>query len=276
MRTATLEDAVRLYADLMQTVSGAADPRLGRVFESVPRENFVPPGPWTIMCKGGTVRTPTDDPIHLYQNVLVVLDADKGINNGEPFLHASWIGAAAPAANETVVHVGTGGGYYTALLAMLVLPKGQVFAYEIDAALADAAKRNLESFANATVACADAVRADLPPCDVLYVNAGVVAPPVNWLHALRPGGRMIFPWRPSAQVGVAGLVTRRESGFAFKPVMPAYFIPCVGASPGRPEDKTPDFAEAWQSASLHITADEVPDDSATAIYADVWFSRTPI
>lgn len=57
--------------------------------------------------------------------MLVSLDADKGINNGEPFLHAMWIGKVAPKPGETVTHVGAGTGYYTALLAQLVLPDAQ-------------------------------------------------------------------------------------------------------------------------------------------------------
>jgi protein-L-isoaspartate(D-aspartate) O-methyltransferase len=46
----------------------------------------------------------------------VALDAGKGINNGEPFLHASWIGAVSPKASDVISHVGAGTGYYTALL----------------------------------------------------------------------------------------------------------------------------------------------------------------
>src|SRR4029450_12258648 len=110
---------------------------------------------------------------------------------GEPFLHAAWIGAVAPGAGETVTQVGAGGGYYTAILSMLVLPGGKVVAYELDAALSQAAQQNLEPFENVTVLHADAVTAKLPRSDVIYVNAGVVAPPRHWLQALKPGGRLV-------------------------------------------------------------------------------------
>jgi hypothetical protein len=42
------------------------------------------------------LETPSADPTYLYQNTLVALDPDKGINNGTPFFHAVWIGAVAP------------------------------------------------------------------------------------------------------------------------------------------------------------------------------------
>ena len=95
-----------------------------RFSPTVPREAFLGPGPWTVIAGNGKITTPSADPVHIYQNVLVALDADKGINNGEPFLHAMWIGKIAPKPGEAVTHVGAGTGYYTALLARLVSPGG--------------------------------------------------------------------------------------------------------------------------------------------------------
>ena len=99
---------------------------------AVSGEAFLPPGPWHVCVGGRYFETPSADPAYLYQNILVALDAPRGINNGEPFLHAAWIGAVEPKAGETVCHIGSGMGYYTALLSMLVLPGGRVEAFEID------------------------------------------------------------------------------------------------------------------------------------------------
>ena len=95
-----LDEARTLYARMMAAASGSADPRLERIFELVPREAFLPPGPWHVMVEHRLVETPSADPALLYQNALVVLDRQKGINNGEPFLHAGWIGATAPGPGE--------------------------------------------------------------------------------------------------------------------------------------------------------------------------------
>src|SRR3954463_16380478 len=225
-----LEEARTLYARMMAAASGSADPRLERIFELVPREAFLPPGPWHIKVEHRLVETPSADPALLYQNALVVLDRQKGINNGEPFLHAGWIGAVAPSAGETITQIGAGAGYYTAILSMLVLPDGKITAYEIDAALARAARQNLAPFENASVVNKDAVTSKLPRSDVIYVNAGVVAPPLQWLQALKPGGRLVFPWRPSNSIGVAALATRQPHGLALKILGGAWFIPCSGAS----------------------------------------------
>jgi protein-L-isoaspartate(D-aspartate) O-methyltransferase len=271
-----LADVRRFYGRLMAANAGSADPRLEAVFATVPREAFLGPGPWVVITGDARIETPSADPVHVYQNVLVALDAAKGINNGEPFLHAMWIGKIAPRPGEAVTHVGAGTGYYTALLAQLVSPGGTVTAFELDADLADRATRNLEAYRNVTVICDDAVTGSMPPSDIIYVNAGVAAPPAGWLKALRPGGRLIFPWRPAERVALAVLVTRTEQGFACDPFMRSWFIPCVGASIASPAAKIPDHEQAAHSRSIWLTADKAPDRTATGIIGDVWFSsRSP-
>ena len=276
LKRASLDEVRKFYARLMAAASKSADPRLERIFELVPREAFMPPGPWHIHMNHRYFETPSADPVYLYQNALVALDPAKGINNGEPFLHAAWIGAAAPQKGETICHIGAGTGYYTAILSMLVLPGGRVEAIELEAELALKARANLEPFDGVSVTQGDATRLPLPPSDLIYVNAGVATPPLSWLQALRPQGRMIFPWRPADSVGLAVLLTRLWPGFAVKPLMPSWFIPCIGASGTDECTKAPDSREAWSARSAWLTADRPPDATAVAIYGHVWFSSADI
>jgi protein-L-isoaspartate(D-aspartate) O-methyltransferase len=278
-------DGVRnFFARMMAAASGSTDPRLQRVFELVPREVFLGPGPWHILGSGPWlinieqkyVETPDADPVYLYQNVLVALDATRHINNGEPFLHAHWIGAVAPKAGETVCHIGAGTGYYTAILSVLSQPGGIVHAFEIDQDLAEKARHNLQPFEGVSVTTADATQLPLPPSDLIYVNAGVVAPPVSWLRALRPRGRMILPWRPSQDVGLAIIISRQAGGFRVMPLMNSYFIPCVGASDAGQCIKTPDEREAWSAGSVWLSAEREPDATAVAICEHLWFSSVKI
>jgi protein-L-isoaspartate(D-aspartate) O-methyltransferase len=150
-----------------------------------------------------------------------------------------------------------------------------VEAFEIDEALAEAARANLAAFDNVTVHAGNAVSLPLPDADLIYVNAGVAAPAVSWLKALRPGGRLIFPWQAD-KLHLAALITREAAGFALKPLHPAGFIPCVGRSA---QDcipvAAPDPSSAWESRAVHLTADRPPDGTATAVYADLWFSSAP-
>jgi protein-L-isoaspartate(D-aspartate) O-methyltransferase len=273
---ASLEQVRSFFATMMAVASGATDPRFERAFELVRREAFVGPGPWHIHVYQRVVETPSVDPVFLYQNVLVGLDAAKGINNGEPFLHAAWMGAVEPKRGEAVCHIGAGTGYYTAILSVLTLPGGLVHAFEIDEGLAKKATDNLRPFEGVSVTQGDATLLPLPPSDLIYVNAGVVAPPQGWLNALRPGGRMIFPWRPSQAAGLAIIISRLKTGFSVKPLMASYFIPCVGASDAQECIKVPDSREAWSARSVWLTSDRAPDETAVAICKDLWFSSADV
>ena len=163
--------------------------------------------------------------MYLYQNSLVALVADKGINNGTPFFHAAWIGAVAPQPGDVIAHIGAGTGYYSAILSMLVLEGGCVNAFEIEEQLAAAARHNLAPFDNVSVIAGDAVSLPLPPSDVIYVNAGVLAPPLQWLQALLSWGPNDFSLAAVGDSWVSALVTR--SALGFKLLMPAWFIPCI-------------------------------------------------
>jgi protein-L-isoaspartate(D-aspartate) O-methyltransferase len=271
-----LEQIRGFYATMMAVASGSTDPRFERAFELVRREAFVGPGPWHFSVYQRRVETPSADPVFLYQNVLVSLDAAKGINNGEPFLHAAWMGAVEPKPGEVVCHIGAGTGYYSAILSVLTLPGGRVHAFEIDERLAEKARENLRPFEGVSVTQGDAIRLPIPPSDLIYVNAGLAAPPLSWLRALRPKGRMIFPWRPSQAAGLAIIVSRQGAGFCVKPLMASWFIPCVGASGTEDCEKIPDPHEAWLARSIWLTSDREPDQTAVAIYKDLWFSSAEI
>ncbi|PST62864.1 SAM-dependent methyltransferase [Rhizobium sp. SEMIA4064] len=258
---------------MMVAASNSLDERLERIFELVPRETFLGPGPWLITVNRRYVETPSADPAFLYQNALVALDRTKGINNGEPFLHAAWIGFASPKSGETVIHIGAGTGYYTALLSMLVLPNGHVHAFEIEEDLASRARENLRPFEGISLIQGDATTLALPDADLIYMNAGAIAPPASWLKALRPGGRIIFPWQANKKAGIAVLITRTETGYTARPLMPSWFIPCVGASDLAECSKSPSVDDAWSIRRVWLTEDRAPDESAVAIYKDLWFSK---
>jgi protein-L-isoaspartate(D-aspartate) O-methyltransferase len=128
--------AVRnFYARLVVGTAGSTDQRLISAFASVEREHYVGKRPWPIWVGSGYLVAPSDDPAFLYQDFLVGLSTDRKINNGQPSLHARCLSAVAPAEGESVVHIGAGTGYYTAILATSVGSSGKVIAYEVEADL---------------------------------------------------------------------------------------------------------------------------------------------
>jgi protein-L-isoaspartate(D-aspartate) O-methyltransferase len=220
----------RAYAREILALVGVKSPALERAYAAVPREAYVGPGPWTLYGAGGQIDTADANPAHLYANVLVSLLPEKRINNGEPSGHAMWLAAADPKPAEHVVHIGVGTGYYTAILAELVGPSGQVTAIEYDAQLAKRAEHNLAAYRHVTIIHADGVSWPFAPADVVYVNAGVTRPASNWLDRLKDGGRLVLPLTASGDhpAGAVFCFTRHGDAFSARYVSRTAFIPCEG------------------------------------------------
>lgn len=274
----TLAQHRRFYAELIVKSAGGHDARLIDAFAAVPREDFVGPGPWPIFVGSGYLPTVSNDAALLYQDVLVGLDITRGINNGQPSLHARCLATVAPAPGETVVHVGAGSGYYSAVLATLVGEHGRVQAYEIVPELAAMARKNLAQHTNVSVHSASASEGRLPEADVIYVNAGATHPLDIWLDALRVGGRLIFPLTPDEGFGVMLLVKRLDATrFAAQTLIRVSFIPCMGA---RDEKASQALTAALQVHSLKLVQSlhrhTTPDASAWCVGSTWWLStRAP-
>jgi protein-L-isoaspartate(D-aspartate) O-methyltransferase len=270
----TLQACRDRYANFVAGGAEGADARLVRAFAAVPREDFVGPGPWAIFDGSGYRPTFSDDPRLLYQDVLVGLATERGINNGQPSLHARCLAACAPRAGDAVLHIGAGTGYYTAILVTLVGPGGKVVAYEIEADLAERARANLRRWPRVEVVAASAAEGPLPPSDVIYVNAGATHPPASWLDALKPGGRLIFPLTTDDGRGAMLLVTRRTAEhYAAAVVSRVAFIPCVGA---RDAEASMALALALRSRSIEdvrsLHRGTPPDGTAWCVGRGWWLS----
>jgi protein-L-isoaspartate(D-aspartate) O-methyltransferase len=268
------------YAKLVAVAGGPLRDRLENAFATVRRERFLGPGPWLArsIYDPTYVQTPTDDPVHLYQNLLFALLDEKGINNGEPCLHGQLLGALNPQEGNTVLHVGCGTGYYTAILAHLVGPKGKVIGFEINPDLAARAIDNLAPWRNVEVRGASGVVDGLPPADAIYVNAGATRPPAAWLDALNDDGKLVFPlsgtW--ASQAGVGLLVRRIKQSFPAGVIGFCVFIPCQDAFD---QDEAGRVTEAFQSGALWTTRSLVrndrPDETAVLVGNGWWLSSRP-
>ena len=185
----------RAYAKQILAKAGVDDPRVENAVADIRREDFLGPGPWPVVGWGDDyVPTPSADPVHLYTDNVFGILPTRHINNGQPSGHARWISSAQVAEGDSVVHVGAGTGYYTAILAHLAGISGRVTSVELEPELASRARANLAAFGNARVIEGDgAVVGFDKEADVIYVNAGVTRPADAWLDGLADGGRLILP-----------------------------------------------------------------------------------
>jgi len=198
-----LELRRRFFAEELEAVCKLRTATLVDAFARVPREQFLPPGPWTVLSDGGdsfmmgagvrTRLTPDADPARVHHNIAVAIDPERQLFNGQPATLGAWIDALDLTPGARVLHVGGGLGYYTAVMGECVGPTGRVLAFEVDEALAGEAQRNLASRPWVEARHGDASRPLGETFDAILVNAGVTHPLDTWLDALAPGGRMMLP-----------------------------------------------------------------------------------
>jgi protein-L-isoaspartate(D-aspartate) O-methyltransferase len=233
----------RAFARQMMTISGVQDEHLEQVFATIRRERFLGPAPWQIVRWPPGPPLWSADPVCLYQDVVLALAPERGVNNGSPSLHAKMLHDLAVQPGQHVAHIGIGGGYYSAMLAELVGPAGCVTAFEFDANLAGLARANLAAWRNVTVVTADGAQAPTEAVDRIYVNFGVAAPAAPWIERLVLGGKLLFSLgaphplkrerfpRHAAQ-GAALLIEKRPNGLAARHLYPAYYVCAEGGLTG--------------------------------------------
>lgn len=216
-------------AELARTLSatGISSPALLRAFAAVPRERFLGPGPWAVLGPGGY--EPVADPAPVYRDVAVGLDPGRRLNNGQPSALARLIEALGPEEGDRVVHVGCGTGYYTAILAELVGPRGTVTAFEVEPELAARAREHLGARENVRVIMGDGARIDPGDAERILVNAGATHPLPLWLDRLTPGGALVLPLTDREWLGGFLRIERGEPGWPARFVLLGAAYPCAGA-----------------------------------------------
>jgi protein-L-isoaspartate(D-aspartate) O-methyltransferase len=241
----TIDECRRFYADEVRFAANVSSPDLIEAFARVPREKFLGPAPWELgspdiraMSSAGMGKmsyTPVEDPRQVYHNVVVAIDKENEINNGQPSALACWINALDLKPGDRAYHLGCGVGYYTAIMAETVGPQGTVIGSEINLQLANRAKENLSVYPNVTVHAGDGAEFDPGPCDAILVNAGVTHPLPLWLDRLRDGGRLVLPLtmalisgRPIG-LGVMIKATRERDRFSAQVVSSVGIYSCTSA-----------------------------------------------
>jgi protein-L-isoaspartate(D-aspartate) O-methyltransferase len=168
------------------------DPEVLRLLSIIKREDFVPAA----------------------HKALAFADIELPIGSGqtmlEPKVEARLLQELSLKNTDIVLEIGTGSGYMAALLASKA---EYVYSVEIDPALAETAKRNLQAagVANVGVHLGDGSHG-LPaqaPYDAIAVSGSMPALPPELLQQLKIGGRLVA-FVGEAPVMHAQLVTRTD------------------------------------------------------------------
>ncbi|MBL4727684.1 MAG: methyltransferase domain-containing protein [Rhizobiaceae bacterium] len=234
LRDKDIDEARRWFAeDIKEAAPVVHNNKIVDAFSTVPREDYLGNGPWNIHSRlsiGRAHISASSDPRHLYHDVLVSIIEASGINNGMPSLWAMVFDNLNIKPGATVLQIGAGVGYYTAILAELVTDKGRVIAYEVEEDLAKRAQNNLRHYPHVDVIFGDATQMEeLPDFDVIIACAGVTHVPERWLEKLSDGGQMVLPLTGESQWGFLLHLERNGDDLPVKSLGPCGFYHCLGA-----------------------------------------------
>lgn len=189
---------------------GIGDPRVLAAMERVPRHEFVSP----------------EFREHAYEDA--PLPIGEGQTISQPFIVALMLDVLQLQPHHTVLEIGTGSGYQTALLAELV---ARVFSIERHAALARCAKQILVQlgYDNIVQLLGDGTQG-LPataPYDAIVVSAAAPDIPLPLFEQLREGGRMVLPIGPRGDQDLQ-LVEKTAGQPVVTTLVGCRFVPLIG------------------------------------------------
>jgi protein-L-isoaspartate(D-aspartate) O-methyltransferase len=190
---------------------GITDPDILELFERVPRHLFVPEAMWP--------RAYEDAPLPI----------GYGQTASQPSLQALYLHILRPQPHESVLEIGTGSGFLTALLA---LSAERVYSVERVRELSRRARRALDllGVSNVALLVGDGTIGwrKYAPFAVALVSAGSPAVPASLVDQLADPGRMLLPVGTREQ---QELVLVRKSGGVVKEEKlnaPCMFVPLLG------------------------------------------------
>jgi len=241
------DSAARREAMVRQQIAarGVNDPRVLEAMREVPRELFLPEE----LAEFAYDDTP--------------LPISEGQTISQPYIVALMIAAIRPGPRDRVLEIGTGSGYAAAALSRVV---GQVYTIERHGALADLARRRLESlgYRNVEVVVGDGTLG-MPahaPFDAIIVTAGGPRVPTRLRDQLAIGGRMVIPVGTDLHLQHLIRITRVDhERFEQESLADVRFVPLVGA-------------DAWEEP--HVIAAPRPGSRSEGISWLIRESAEPI
>ena len=205
-----INDEVRYTRSLIG--KDALDERVMEAMRKVPREEFVPPNMRSAAFENGPL------PIGYGQTI------------SQPYIVALMTDMIAPEPEHSILEIGTGSGYQTAILSQLCR---KVYSIEVVKELSTAAAELFErlGYHNIETRIDDGYLGwpEHAPYDGIIVTAAATHIPAALLEQLKPGGRMAIPVGLPYSHQELMLVRKDEQGNTLtESVLGVAFVPLVG------------------------------------------------
>ncbi len=199
----------RMVQEQLET-RGITDPRVLKVMRDVPRHQFLPQELQHLAYR--------DSPLPIGQEQTI----------SQPYIVAYMTQCLGLTGVETVLEIGTGSGYQTAILCSMAR---YVYTMERHDALAERAAVNLDALGieNVEIHVGDGSQGlpDMAPFDAIVVSAAAPALPIALRAQLAEGGRMVLPVGDNHSQYLER-VSRCGNTWNVEQLMPVMFVLLIG------------------------------------------------
>jgi protein-L-isoaspartate(D-aspartate) O-methyltransferase len=213
-----IQKKLRLLMELRR--AGIGDARVLGAIEKTPREKFVP--------------LSFED--QAYENV--ALPIGNGQTVSQPYVVALMTEKLELGERQTVLEIGTGSGYQTAVLASLCR---RVFSIERHRELLRDAERRFEELRLRNIVCrfGDGTKGwpEQAPYDRVIVTAAAPEVPSTLVDGLAPGGILVAPVGEDHHDQQLVRVRRNDDRFSTEDLGLVRFVPLVAGLPRRPANQ---------------------------------------
>ncbi len=191
---------------------GISDLEILRLFDLVPRHLFLPEGVWN----------------RAYEDV--PLPIGYGQTSSQPSLQARSLVALGVLPTDRVLEIGTGSGFFTALLARM---GERVYSVERIRELSQRARETLDRMEvrNVALLVGDGTIGwrKYAPYDVITVAAASPSIPEALVDQLAPGGRLLLPVGSRDRQQMTLVIKREDGSLEERVVLPdCTFVPLLG------------------------------------------------
>lgn len=205
---------IDLDVEFTRNVTGIAalDRPVMEAIESVPRREFVP----------------AEEQSRAYLNSPLPIGYRQTIS--QPYIVALMTHLLGAKPEDTILEVGTGSGYQSAVLSLLVR---QVYSLEIIEPLSERASKNLQRLGFSNVDCRIGNGyygwPELAPFDGIIVTATAPSIPQPLVDQLKPGARLVIPLGQASYHQKLVVVEKNEKGdITTTDVLGVMFVPMTG------------------------------------------------
>jgi protein-L-isoaspartate(D-aspartate) O-methyltransferase len=200
--------------------AGIGDSRVLGAIEKTPREKFV--------------AASFED--QAYENVALPITAGQTVS--QPYVVALMTEKLEPGERHSVIEIGTGSGYQTAVLARLCR---RVFSIARHRDLLREAERRFDELRLRNIVCrfGDGTKGwpEQAPYERVIVTAAAPEVPASLVDGLAPGGILVAPVGEDHRDQQLVRIRRDDSGFSTEDLGLVRFVPLVSGLPRRPADQ---------------------------------------